>query len=80
MTEGKEDREVIGLVVHDDSSRGRLSQQDWMRFQQALLAPKFGQWVERVGGGDQFHIQHAPIDVTHSPHGFAEGFPGLLHG
>lgn len=34
---GKKKKPVIGLSVHDDGSRGRLSQQDRMRFQQALL-------------------------------------------
>lgn len=52
-----------------------------MRFEQALLDSPSArvQILCRIKeGGDEFHILHMHMGVTHGLHGSAEGFPDLL--
>lgn len=74
----EEKKTVICLAVHDDGSRGRLSQQH--RLSLIHQAPPSLDNVYAKEGGAEFHTLHMHKDATHSPHGSAGGFPGLLRG
>lgn len=75
---------VMSLAVHDEGSRGRLSQLNRMTFQQALLDSSVPHQVQMLfrlkEEGGVIVMHYTFICLTHNPHGSAGGFPGLLHG